>query len=406
MSAGAADPSEPLRVIVNCQSWLPLTENWIHTQVRCLPPSISAHVVCGEVLDNQSFTVAWLHSYADLPRPERLRVMVGAAFKLRSSLGRHRALIANVAKRYGVRVVHSQFGHTAYNSATAIRRLGLAHVVSFYGADMSAAPASDPRWRERYAVLFRLVDKVLCEGPHMAGEIRKLGCPAEKLHIHHLGVDLESLPFRPRLLRQGEDLRILIAASFREKKGIPFAIQALAKIAGEVSFNVTIIGDARADHKSQAEKRRIVDTIARSGLSERVRLLGYQPRSIWLEEAYLHHVFLSPSVTASDGDSEGGAPVSLIEAMATGMPVISSNHADISEVVQDGVGGFLADERDVDMLAAHLRSLAAQPDKWPQFCAAARAHVEREFDAYRQGLRLAAVYSDLAESARPIDSRA
>lgn len=397
MSAGAAGPSEPLGVIVNCQWWLPLTENWIHTQVRCLPPSISAHVVCGRRLDDGSFTLPQLHSYADLPRLERLRVLVAAVFTLGSSLGRRRALIADVAKRSGARVVHSQFGHTAYDSATAVRRLGLAHVVTFYGGDMSAAPASDARWRDRYAVLFRLADRVLCEGPHMAGQIRKLGCPADKLRVHHLGVDLEALPFRPRAWQPGEALRVLIAASFREKKGIPYAIQALAKIAAEVPLQVTVIGDARADHKSLAEKKRILDTIAQSGLSERVRLLGYQPHSILLEEAYRHHVFLSPSVTASDGDSEGGAPVSLIEMMATGMPVVSSRHADIPEVIEDGVGGFLADERDVDMLAAHLRRLIAQPDQWPAFCAAARARVEREFDAYRQGLRLAAIYSDVAD---------
>ena len=397
MSAGAAGPTEPLGVIVNYQSWLPLTENWIHTQVRCLPPSISAHVVCGRRLDSGSFTLPQLHSYADLPRLERLRVLVAAASTLGPRLGRRHALIADVAKRYGARVVHSQFGHTAYHSARAIRRLGLAHVVTFYGEDMSKLPAVDARWRDRYAVLFRYVDRVLCEGPHMAGQVRKLGCPADKLRVHHLGIDLEAFPFRPRSRQPGDALRVLIAASFREKKGIPLAIQALARIASEVPLQITVIGDARGDHQSLVEKKRILDTIAQSGLSERVRLLGYQPHSILLEEAYRHHVFLSPSVTASDCDSEGGAPVSLIEMMATGMPVVSSRHADIPEVIEDGVGGFLADEGDVDMLAAHFRRLVAHPDQWPAVCAAARGRVEQEFDAYRQGLRLAAIYSDIVD---------
>ena len=231
----------------------------------------------------------------------------------------------------------------------------------------------------------------------MAGEIRKLGCPADKLRIHHLGVDLDALPFRPRSWHPGNVLRVLIAASFREKKGIPIAIQALAKIAEEVPLQVTVIGAAGAGPKSQAEKRRILEAIAESGLSERVRLLGYQPHSVLLEEAYRHHVFLSPSLTASDGDSEGGAPVSLIEMMATGMPVVSSRHADIPEVIKHGISGFLADERDAHKLAACLRWLVAEPGQWFRVCAAARGHVEREFDAYLQGKRLAAIYTDLAE---------
>src|SRR5690606_39794503 len=67
--------------------------------------------------------------------------------------------------------------------------------------------------------------------------------------------------------------------------------------------------------------------------------LGYQPWRALMDAAYRHHVFLSPSITASDGDTEGGAPVGLIEMAATGMPVISSRHADIPEVIEHGVGG-------------------------------------------------------------------
>jgi colanic acid/amylovoran biosynthesis glycosyltransferase len=395
LSCLSPDPngrSEPLGVIVNYQSWLLLTENWIHTQVRCLPPTVTPHVVCGKLLDRSSFPVEHLHCYADLSRLERIRVLMRGSLRLGFSLGRRTALLADVAQRYGARVVHSQFGHTGYHSARAVRRLGLAHVVTFYGADMSALPLTDPRWYQRYAIMFRLVDRVLCEGPRMADQIHKLGCPKDKLRIHHLGVDLKSLPFHPRTWQPGTPLRVLIAASFREKKGIPLAIQALARIATEVPVQVTVIGDARTDQKTQAEKRRILETIAQSGIAERVRLLGYQPHSILLEEAYRHHLFLSPSVTASDGDTEGGAPVSMIEMAATGMPVVSSRHADIPEVIEDGIGGLLADEGDVDMLAAYLRRLVAQPNQWSGFCAAARSRVEREFDACRQGKRLAAIY--------------
>jgi colanic acid/amylovoran biosynthesis glycosyltransferase len=117
-----------------------------------------------------------------------------------------------------------------------------------------------------------------------------------------------------------------------------------------------------------------------------------------MEEAYRHHIFLSPSVTASDGDTEGGAPVSLIDMAASGMPIVSSRHCDIPEVILDGVSGLLADERDVDGLVAHLRWLIEHPDEWRPMLDAGRRRMEKEYHAKVQGERLAEVYASLLES--------
>ncbi len=131
---------------------------------------------------------------------------------------------------------------------------------------------------------------------------------------------------------------------------------------------------------------------------DRVRLLGYQPYDVMLEQARGHHVFLAPSVPAADGDSEGGAPVTLIEMCASGMAVVSTTHCDIPGVVLDGVTGLLAPERDVDALAEHIRWLTEHPGEWGGMLVAARKHrkhVEAEFDSRRQGERLGAIYRDV-----------
>jgi colanic acid/amylovoran biosynthesis glycosyltransferase len=295
-------------------------------------------------------------------------------------------------------VVHSHFGYTAAYSARAVRRLGLKHVVTFYGVDMSALPANDPRWRRRYESMFPLVHQVLCEGPCMAQAVARLGCPEEKLRVHHLGIRLDQLEFRPRTWRPGETLRVLIAASFREKKGIPLALEALARIGQQLPIEVTVVGDAGRNPKSIVEKSRILATVAKTGLAPVVRFVGYQPWRALMEEAHRHHIFLAPSITASDGDTEGGAPVGLIEMAATGMPVVSSRHADIPEVIEHGVGGLLAAERDVDGLVDCLRRLVAAPERWAAMAMAARQRIEREFDAKKQGERLAGVYERVLSS--------
>jgi colanic acid/amylovoran biosynthesis glycosyltransferase len=124
--------------------------------------------------------------------------------------------------------------------------------------------------------------------------------------------------------------------------------------------------------------------------------MGFQPFRVLLEEAYLHHVFLSPSVTASDGDTEGGAPVSIIEMAASGMPIVTTRHCDIPAVVIDGVTGLLADERDVDGLVQRLGWLVDNRDRWRPMLDAGRMHVEEHFDAVKQGESLAGIYRQVS----------
>ena len=117
-----------------------------------------------------------------------------------------------------------------------------------------------------------------------------------------------------------------------------------------------------------------------------------------LEEAYKNHLFLSPSVTSRDGDTEGGAPVTVIEMAASGMPVVSSFHCDIPEVIEDGRTGLLAEERNVDELECKLTWLIDNPEKWSEMGAEAREHIEMEFDSVIQSERLATHYRSLVNS--------
>lgn len=389
----------PMDVIVNCGCWLPVTENWVYTQVANLPSSVRAHIVCRETRHADRFPVERLHSYAALTPAQRCAVLWRGARRLGRHIRRRSALMAEVAAAAGVRVVHSHFGYTGYATARAIDRLGLGHVVTFYGVDMSALPSADPRWLDRYAELFDRVDRVLCEGQQMAAQVRRLGCPGDKLTVHPLGVDTASIPFRPREWQPGAPLRVLMAASFREKKGIPYGIRALAQVAQRVPVALTLIGDAGQSPAMAAEKTRVHNALAETGLNDRVRMLGYQPRERLLEEAYGHHLFLAPSITASDGDTEGGAPVAIIEMAATGMPVVSSRHADIPGVIRDGVGGLLAEERDVGGLADCLEWLVKNPGHWPTLATAAREHIEQYFDARIQAHALGDIYRSVASEA-------
>ena len=146
------------------------------------------------------------------------------------------------------------------------------------------------------------------------------------------------------------------------------------------AVQVTLVGDSEGAERGARERELILQTIAKRGLSHRVRLLGYVSRGELRRQAHLHDVFLAPSITAVDGDSEGGAPVTIIEMSASGMPVVATTHCDIPQVVVDGVTGLLAAERDADGLADRLGCLAADPDLRAAMGAAGRRHVADKFD--------------------------
>lgn len=384
--------AETLVVVHSFPVWLPRTQTWMHNQVRFLPGDIEAHVVCETTENLDQFGLPRIHSLAAEPRWRR-----SVDYRLRSlGLRRHSGFLAAKAREVHARILHSHFGNVGWRDMGAARAAGVRHVVSFYGYDASYLPAREPAWRNRYRELFARADRVLCEGPHMGRCVESLGCPAEKIRVHHLGVRLDGIPFAPRVLKPGETLRVLVAASFQEKKGIPYAVEALGRFSRDPSVELTIVGDANEEERSRAEKGRILESIERHGMKARTRMTGYCSHAALFEEAFRHHVFLSPSVTARDGDAEGGAPVTLTEMAATGMPVVATRHCDIPEIVRDGETGLLAPERDVDALASRLRWLAAHPGDWERLARAARRHLEAEYDAGRQGERLAGIYRELA----------
>ena len=268
------------------------------------------------------------------------------------------------------------------------------HVVTFYGLDVNYLPKLNPRWCERYRTLFHYADRVLCQGPHMAQCMLDLGCPESKVRVHHLGVSVGEIAFKPRQWNPAEPLRVLIAASFREKKGIPYALEALGHLQQEVPLEITIVGDANHEARSQMEKQKILATIEKHNLRSKVRMLGYQPHAVLFEEAYKHHILLYPSITASDGDTEGGAPVTIIEMAATGMLVVSTRHCDIPEVIRHGITGLLARERDVEGLVHHLRWLVDHAKEWEDIVEGSRRHVEKHYDIYELNQRLVNLYQE------------
>jgi colanic acid/amylovoran biosynthesis glycosyltransferase len=385
---GFGPDASRLRVLHSALCWLPITETWLHAQVDGLPEWVESRVVCDERINADLFPGQIVHAAADEGRAR----MLWTRLLRRTGLRRHLGLLERVAAEMRPHVLHSHFGDVGWRNMTLARRRSLPHVVSFYGSDATALPR-EARWRHRYRRLLASASLILCEGPHMAGTLEAIGCPATALRVHRLGVDLGRLPYRPRVRPDGRPLRVLMAGSFREKKGLPYAVDALGLLVRDgVDVEATLIGGGR-DAEGRREGARVAAAAARHGITGRIRMLGYVPHARLMEEAEAHDVFLAPSVTAANGDAEGGAPVAVIEMAATGMPVVSTLHCDIPFVLGEPNRRLLAPERDPEALAAAVRELLRMP--WESLTRANRALVEREMDGRTQARRLAAHYADL-----------
>lgn len=159
-----------------------------------------------------------------------------------------------------------------------------------------------------------------------------------------------------------------------KKKGLIYALQALKQVARDLPcLELRIIGDGPL-------RKQLQMYTARAGLKSHVTWLGYQPHNVFAEELEHAHIFIQPSVTSRTGDSEGGAPTTLLEAQASGIPVLATLHADIPEVVLDQGSGYLVPERDVDALAEKLLYLATHPESWHSMGCIGRRHIEQNYE--------------------------
>jgi colanic acid/amylovoran biosynthesis glycosyltransferase len=392
-----------MRVLHYCRTFSNLSETFIYGQITELErQGVDNHVVAhwrkneSERPFDKVSNVPWPSDWNPRRIGYRLLELIGARTNRTSYWTLVRPQFREEIARVEPNVVHAHFGRAGAAIASVAASSGVPLVTTFYGYDLSRLP-KQKRWRDAYKRLFRNGARFLVEGGHMRDQLVELGCPPEKVAVQRLGVDTGDIPFTPRHRDEDEPLRVLVAGRFTEKKGMPYALRAFARFLEEGGEGtLTLVGDAGDDNdRQQREKKAILDTIEACGLQDRVRLPGLIPHEELMAAYYDHHVFLSPSVHAASGDNEGGAPVSLIEASATGTPVVSSTHCDIPEVVLHEETGLLAAERDVETLADQLLRLYHHPDLMERLGRAAHEHVREAYDAEKQGRALKEIYANV-----------
>ena len=320
--------------------------------------------------------------------------------------GRYLDWAEDVLRRRDARIIHAYFGPVAWRALELRRRLGIPLVVTFLGDDIapSVAPwwwwwiqedSEVPDWPARLRELFAEGDLFLAEGPHLREALIEYGCSPERAQLQRMALPLDRLPFRARRPRPGRPPVIVFAGRFCEQKGVLYALEAVHELRREGrELEFRLAGDETMTDGGYAA--RVYSYIRRHGLEDCVRPLGWQNNDACLREMQDGDIFLHPSVVDDDGRSEGGAPTSILEAQALGMPIVSTLHCDIPYVTRPGESALLVPERDSPALADALRTLLDDPGRWEKMGRAGREHVEERHDISREARHLERKYGSLA----------
>jgi colanic acid/amylovoran biosynthesis glycosyltransferase len=244
-------------------------------------------------------------------------------------------------------------------------------VTVFHGFDVSAFVRHSGS--DTYTQLFRTGDLFLPISDHWRRRLVTLGCPPARIAVHRMGIDCSRFDFTLRERKAGEPLRLVTVARLVEKKGVEYAIRAVARLVADgIAVEYCVVGDGPL-HGA------IEKLVVELGLSDQVKIMGAMSHASVAALLTYSHVMVAPSVTAANGDMEG-IPVAMMEAMASGLPVVSTMHSGIPELISDGVTGYLVPERDTDALAEKLRFVAEHESEWPRVAHAARRFVEENHD--------------------------
>jgi len=290
-----------------------------------------------------------------------------------------------VLNRIDAQLLHIYFGQIAVHLLPLICAWKNPSIVSFHGADVTV-DMNKPAYRQATQQMLEAVKLVLVRSESLRRAVADLGCDPEKIKIQRTGIPLEEFPFRERsFVAAATEWRFVQAGRLIEKKGLPVTLRAFAAFLGKYpKATLTIAGEGPmlGEFQTLAHELKIAGNVSFKGFISQEEL-----RDIY----YQSHIFLHPSQTGRDGNQEG-IPNSMLEAMASGLPVFATQHGGIPEVIENGVSGVLVPERDHEELARALLNAAQDPVFLSRIARRGAEVVRKNFDLRAQAQRLEDFY--------------
>ncbi len=247
--------------------------------------------------------------------------------------------------------------------------------------------------------LLQTVPLVLARSESLFDALEKWGCPREKMRLNRTGIPLDAFPLVKRTMPEDGRWQFVQACRLIAKKGLKSAMQAFAMFHGfQPNSRFVIAGDGPM-------KETLLELARELGVAQAVVLRGFLDQAALAKLYAESHVFVHPSEMTSDQNQEG-VPNSMLEAMATGLPVLATRHGGIPEAVTDGASGLLCPERDPQALMEAMFRFTEHPENMLAMGEDAARSVREDFSQQRAIERLENFYDEAIaggkDSAAPV----
>ncbi|MEB2628033.1 glycosyltransferase [Peribacillus frigoritolerans] len=282
--------------------------------------------------------------------------------------------------------IHAHHGSHGQEILPVCEKYNIPLIVSIRGRDGSDRPEIFEKNAKRYSALNKHGAHYYPVCQYLAEGLRRLGIPANNMHVLYGGIELDLFPYSNRTLPTIGEIRVLSVGRLVDKKGFVTLIKAFKRIYTQYpNARLHIIGAGE-------DEKRIKSTIAEYNLKDVVILRGAMDSKQVSDELKKAHIFCLASQTAKNGDIEG-IPNALKEAMASGLPVVSTRHAGIPELIEHQRTGYLAPEKNEMELAKGIQFFIENPDIWTGYTERARKVIEEKFDVNKQIIEQQRLYS-------------
>jgi glycosyltransferase involved in cell wall biosynthesis len=369
------------------------TETFIYTQLTHLRRH-RAVVVSRDLANVERFPGVEHVAFAQKARgmPRRIADLLYGRLRMQSTY--ERGFFEQALASVDPTLIHLHYAVDAAYFAPVMRRTAAPVVVSCYGYDVSSFANRMHGLGRRYLqACWPVADCVLAMSRDMRDDLVRLGCPPAKIRVHYHGINLRRFAYQARTTSR-DTIRILFVGSLGdERKGVEDVLRAFAILRHErPDTELRIVGDGPFRSRYEALALSL-------GVRGCTTFAGFVPHHELWREYGAAQVFCHPSLTPPDGDKEG-VPGTIVEAMATGLPVVATHHAGIPEMVVDGEHGLVVPERDQAAIAAALRRLADDAELRTRLGIQAAERARDRGDAVRQTAALESIYDDVLAAGR------
>jgi glycosyltransferase involved in cell wall biosynthesis len=343
--------------------------------------------------DERPFPRVHRIGYPNKYNPERVLYRIQAGIGFRSIHNTVQPILRkrfkNALERINPDIMHAQFGTVGALVSPLVEHLKCPLVVSFHGADVTVKPQQE-HIAQRYQRLFRQGTLFHTVSHHIADRVAALGAPENRIRVIHNGIRLDLFGSRKANVKGGDGVvECLHVGRLVEKKAPLHLVRAFRHAQHQLNggeLRLTIAGNGPLRSRLESE-------IARLDLRDSVRLLGSVSHKRVAELMFNSHIYTQHCMTASNGDQEGMG-VTFAEASAVGLPIVTTNHNGIPDVVKHESTGYLVEEGDIEAMGRRIAQLASSPEKRHQMGQAGREHVHANFQLSKQADKMTSCYHE------------